>query len=97
MPIRQPYRPHFHHHLTQNVGDARVGRAAADADHPLAEYGGVDQGVAPHHVRNARTPAHHFGEALVRDDASLHGVMVIRLWSMTLRWRLCRSGMSSGM
>src|SRR5215213_4502415 len=37
MPVRQPYSLHFHHHLTENVGDARVSRAATDTNHPLTE------------------------------------------------------------
>jgi hypothetical protein len=78
------------------MGDARVSRAAADTHHPLAEYGGVDQCVAPHHVPNARAPAHHFREALVRDERQLtrrhgHQAMVHHLEVKALQiWDVAR-------
>jgi hypothetical protein len=51
------------------VGDARPCRASADAQHPLAEDGGVDEGVAPEHVREARVSLQQLTQVLVLDEA----------------------------
>ncbi len=45
--VDEPYRPQAHHHLAQEVGDARIGFALPDAGHPLPEDRSIDEGFAP--------------------------------------------------
>jgi hypothetical protein len=60
------------------VGDARFGRAPANAHHPFPEDGCIDQRIPPHHVGNTWAPVRDFGEAL------MHPLLVLRLSPATL-------------
>ena len=48
-----------------------VSLPTTQADHPLAEHGCIDQGVAPERIANARTAPGQVANGLVRDEHHL--------------------------
>src|SRR5215203_5602793 len=52
-PLTRPTALHFVYRLAEQMRDASVGFAAAEARHPLPEDRGVDERVAPEDIADA--------------------------------------------
>ena len=62
---------HAHRELADEMREARVGRAPADADDPSAEDRSIDQRVAPQQVRDPMIAIDEVAHGVMRDQRHL--------------------------
>jgi hypothetical protein len=94
MILHKADRPQARQQLAKDVGQARVGFAASDIEHPFPEDRGIDEGLAPEGGSDAGVTLAEVAQGIMGDEPTRQVVRVPMLLSRTSRCRLWRSGMS---